>query len=205
MTRTRPDDHFIGRIAGVGTTSGTRIVVGMWHSSPLGRFVDVMVETEAGRRILLAPSQEVADYVSATYTFDEVRVQAVRWRKIDGGLRVDAHHELTLSLGVGQISALGMLLRAVPSAIATRPEWLRVIDPVARILVPGSATAGTAGSGRREFYGVTLARHITSLEGAFEGDELGALAPLSPPVRFGFASSPTAPTLVDVTTTIRHG
>lgn len=205
MTRTRPDDHFVGRIAGVGTTSGTRIVVGMWQSSPLGRFVDVMIETKAGRRILLAPSQEVADYVSATYTFDEVRVQTVTWAKIDGGLRVNAEGELALTLGVGQISGLGMLLRAVPRPIATRPGWLRLIDPVARILVPGSATAGTAGSGRREFYGVTLARHITALSGSFGGNDLGTLAPLTPAVRFGFASSPATPTLVDVTTTIRHG
>lgn len=201
------DERFVGRIAGVGATSGTRLVVGMWHDSPLGSFVDVMVETGAGRRILLAPSDEVAAYVGGTYAFDEVRVQPVAWRKVDGGLRVTAGSSgaadvLDLTLSIGAISGLGMLLRAVPRAIATRPGWLRLINPVARILVPGSATAGTAGQGRREYYGVTLARHVTALTASFEGQDLGALARLWPPVRFGFGSAPASPSLVDVTTTI---
>jgi hypothetical protein len=131
-------------------------------------------------------------------------VQPVAWRKVDGGIRVTADGLLDLRLGIGPISGLGMLLRAVPRAFATRPGWLRLIDPVARILVPGSATAGTAGGGSREFYGVTLARRVASLEARFEGQDLGALARLWPPVRFGFGSAPAAPSLVDVTTTIRH-
>lgn len=197
------DLRFVGRIAGVGTLSGTRFVVGMWRESPLGTFADVMVETGAGRRILLAPSSEVADFIRTTYSFDEVRVLPVSWRKIDGGIRVTAGDNLDLRLTIGSISPLGMLLRAVPAAFATRPGWLRLVDPVARVLVPGSATAGTAGGGRREFYGVTLARRITALQANFEGEDLGALARLWPPVRFGFGSAPAAPTLVDVTTTIR--
>lgn len=196
-------ERFVGRIAGVGTASGTRLVVGMWRESPLGNFADVMVETGEGRRILLAPSPDVAEYIAATYTFDEVRVQDVSWRKIDGGIRVTAEGVLDLRLSIGAISGLGMLLRLVPRAFATRPGWLRLIDPVARILVPGSATAGTAGGGRREYYGVTLARHVTALTATFEGQDLGALARLWPPVRFGFGSAPSSPSLVDVTTTIR--
>jgi len=198
-----PDDRFTGRIAGVGTTSGTRIVVGMWESSPLGRFADVMVEDEAGHRLLLAPSEAVAEYVSATYSFDEVRVVPVAWRRVDGGLRVTAG-ELDVRLTIGGISALGMLLRLVPRRIATRPGWLRLVDPVARVLVRGARTAGTAGGGRREFYGVTLARHVTALAAHDGGRDLGALAPLSPPVRFGFGSAPAQPSLVDVVSTIRR-
>ena len=49
--------RFAGRIAGVGSTSGVRVVVGHWHSSPLGAFADVMVETASGHRVLLAPSR----------------------------------------------------------------------------------------------------------------------------------------------------
>ncbi len=209
MTPRPPDDRFTGRIAGLGTRTaagpGPRIVVGMWNDSPLGRFVDVMIETEEGHRILLAPRDDVADYVASTFTFDEVRVLPVAWRKIDGGLGVRAGDTLDIEVGIGTITPLGMLLRAVPRGIATRPGWLTVIDPVARILVPGAATAGTAGRGRREFYGVTLARRIVSLAGRFEAQELTGLAPLTPPVRFGFGSAPAAPSLVDVTTTIRPG
>jgi hypothetical protein len=197
------DLRFVGRIAGVGTTSGTRFVVGLWRESPLGSFTDVMVETREGRRILLAPSTETADFIASTYTFDEVRIVPVSARRVDGGIRVCAEGALELRLWIGTVSGLGMLLRLVPRAFATRPLWLRLIDPVARILVPGAATAGTAGGGRREFYGVTLARHVTALEATFDGQDQGALARLWPPPRFGFGSAPASPSLVDVTTTIR--
>jgi hypothetical protein len=57
---------FRGEIAGVGGESGVRVVVGRWHTSPLGSFADVMVATAEGRRILLAPNDEVAEFVGAT-------------------------------------------------------------------------------------------------------------------------------------------
>jgi hypothetical protein len=211
MSDASPDQRFHGRIAGFGTESGTRVVVGLWNRSPLGRFVDVMVEDADGHRTLLAPSQAVADYVSSTYTFDEVRVQPVSWRGVDRTLRVSAGRDdvgggdvLDLSLGIGPVSPLGWLLRLVPRAFATRPGWLTLIDPVARLIVRGARTAGTAGGGRREYYGVTLARRIVSVDARLDGRPLGALAPLDPPVRFGFGSAPADPSLVDVTTTIRE-
>jgi hypothetical protein len=211
MSSATPDQRFHGRIAGFGTESGTRVVVGLWNRSPLGRFVDVMVEDADGHRTLLAPSQAVADYVSSTYTFDEVRVQPVSWRGVDRTLQVSAGRDdvggddvLDLSLGIGPVSPLGWLLRLVPRAFATLPGWLTLIDPVARLIVRGARTAGTAGGGRREYYGVTLARRIVSVDARLDGRPLGALAPLDPPVRFGFGSAPADPSLVDVTTTIRE-
>ena len=50
-------DRFTGRIAGVGTTSGVRVVVGRWDQSPWGGFTDVMLAQPDGLRVLLAPSQ----------------------------------------------------------------------------------------------------------------------------------------------------
>ncbi|NQX12385.1 hypothetical protein HQQ80_12165 [Microbacteriaceae bacterium VKM Ac-2855] len=193
--------RFSGRIAGFGTASGTRIVVGMWESGPLGRFGDVMLEQADGHRILFAPSDEVATFVSETYTFDEVRRVPVTWRRIDGGLAVDAG-ELRIRMRIGGISPLGRLLRAVPRAFATHPLWLRAIDPLARVLQPGARTAGSAGNGRREYYGVTDARRIVGVSVRRGDDSLGGLTRLHPPVRFGFGSAPAAPHLVDVTTTI---
>jgi hypothetical protein len=198
-----PDDRFRGRIAGFGTASGTRVVVGMWDESPLGRFADVMLEDPAGHRLLLAPSPEVADYVSSTYTFDEVQVVPVSRRRVDGGIAVTAG-DLELTLAVGRISWLGVLLRLVPRSLATRPAWLTLIDPVARVLVRGARTAGTAGGDRREYYGVTLARDLDSVTATRGGVDLGGIAPLSPPVRFGFGSAPARPSLVDVVSTIRR-
>jgi hypothetical protein len=67
--------RFRGRIAGAGSTSGVRVVVGWWHESPFGEFADAMVERADGHRLLLAPTDEVAALVSGTYVFDEVRVE----------------------------------------------------------------------------------------------------------------------------------
>ncbi|PPF87281.1 hypothetical protein C5B96_04425, partial [Subtercola sp. Z020] len=72
-------ERFEGRIAGFGTGAGARVVVGMWERSPFGRFADVMVEFGGGHRLLLAPSDAVAEYVAGTYNFDEVRVVPVRF------------------------------------------------------------------------------------------------------------------------------
>ena len=76
--------RFDGHIAGVGTTSGLRAVVGRCASSPMGAFADVMVETAEGHRVLLAPSQEVADFVATTYHFDEVRIEPVAVTDVPG-------------------------------------------------------------------------------------------------------------------------
>ena len=193
--------RFHGRIAGFGTGSGVRIVVGMWPRSPLGSFADVMVERPDGHRILLAPSQAVADFVATTYTFDEVRMVPVSYHKRGREVTVNAG-PLDVWLTVGDISPLGRLLRLVPKRLATRPAWLRLIDPVARVLVAGARTAGSAGQGRREYYGVTSARAIGGLTAHWEGDDLGGLERLHPPVTFGFGSAPASPHIVEVTTTI---
>jgi hypothetical protein len=197
----RTVSRFHGRIAGFGTGSGVRLVVGMWPRSPLGSFADVMVERADGHRILLAPSDAVAEFVGATYVFDEVRIVPVAHSRSGREITVAAG-PLNARFTIGTISPLGRLLRLVPRGLATRPGWLRLIDPVARVLVPGARTAGSAGQGRREYYGVTSARAITGLSASWDGDDLGALQRLHPPVRFGFGSAPAAPHIVEVVTTI---
>lgn len=196
-------DRFSGHIAGVGTASGTRLVIGRWDTSPFGEFTDVMMEDAAGHRTLLAPSREVADYVSATYTFDDVVLTPITSTITDGRLTVDAA-DLQVSLEIGSVTLLGRLLAVLPSRLATHPRWLALINPVASLLVKGVATAGSAGHGRTEYYGVTSARAITGATATWRGSDLGTLAPVSPPVRFGFSSAPPRPQLVAVTTTIRR-
>lgn len=196
-------DRFEGHIAGIGTGSGTRLVIGRWESSPFGPFTDVMMEDAAGHRTLLAPSQEVADYVSATYTFDDVLLVPITSALTADRLVVDTG-DLRLRAGVGGVTLLGRLLGLVPSRIATHPRWLALINPVASRLVEGVATAGSAGQGRTEYYGVTSARVITGVTVTWRGTDLGTLAPVTPPVRFGFSSAPPRPQLCSVTTTIRR-
>ncbi|WP_232678561.1 hypothetical protein [Nocardioides sp. R-C-SC26] len=199
MTQRR--DRFDGAIAGVGTTSGVRVVVGRWVRSPFGTFADVMVERADGHRLLLAPSHEVADYVAATYSFDEVRVESVTVRAEAGRWSIDAD-SLRLELAIGRRTWLGRLLVLVPGPVARAPWWCALTDPVARVLLRGVRTRGSAGGGRREWYGATGHRHVTSAVGVLDGVDLGSLAPVSPPPRFGFSSTPPTPSVTTVTTTV---
>ncbi len=195
-------DRFEGHIAGIGTASGTRLVIGRWDTSPFGAFTDVMMEDATGRRTLLAPTQEVADYVGATYSFDDVVLSPITSTLTPDRLVVDTG-DLQVLAEIGGITVLGRLLGLVPPRLATHPRWLALINPVASLLVKGVATAGSAGHGRTEYYGVTSARAILGATATRRGSDLGTLTPLTPPVRFGFSSAPSRPQLVSVTTTIR--
>ena len=199
-------DRFRGYIAGLGTASGMRLVVGHWTDSPLGAFTDVMAEDDAGVRTLLAPSEAVAEYVGSTYRFDRTVVAPVD-AQLDaadpaaGVLRVAAG-PLRLDVTLGPVTFLGRLLEHVPGPLAVSPRWLRMINPVAGLLVPGVQTAGSAGGGRREFYGVRSIRSLTGITAAWDGTDLGSLHRIEPPVKFGFSSVPATPQIVAVTTTI---
>ncbi|WP_300012553.1 hypothetical protein [Pseudonocardia sp.] len=196
------DERFDGWIAGLGTRSGLRAVVGIWPRSPLGSFTDVMVETAGGHRLLLAPSAEVAEFVAATYVFDEVRVGPVRSRTDGTRWAVDAD-PLALEFTVGGRPPLGTLLRTVPRPLARHPRWISVIDGIARRALPGVRTRGSAGGGREEFYGALDLHRITAATVHWQGTDRGGLAPVDPPVRFGFGSTPRTPALARITTVVR--
>ena len=121
---------FEGDITGVGTTSGHRLVVGRWQQSPFGAFADVMHEAPDGHRRLLAPSAEVADFIAATYEFDEIVIGPVVAERSDRRLRVEAG-DLHLTVELGGRTTLGWLLRAVPPPLAHARWWCAAIDPVA--------------------------------------------------------------------------
>jgi hypothetical protein len=200
---TRGTARFDGWIAGLGTAAGLRAVVGRWPDSPLGPFADVMVEQPDGHRVLLAPSAEVAAFVADTYGFDEVRVAPVRVAA-DGPHWSVAAGPLALRFTVGRRTALGRLLRAVPRPLATSPQWITAIDLVARAVLPGVRTRGSAGSGRREYYAALDLHRVTSASVRWDGADQGGLAPVAPPVRFGFGSTPRTPSLTRVVTFVRE-
>ena len=68
----------------------------------------------------------------------------------------------------------------------------------------GVRTRGTAGNDRREWYGATDQHRLDGVSATLGGVDLGALADVWPPVRFGFSSTPRTPSIVTVTTTIRR-
>jgi hypothetical protein len=213
--------RFRGRIAGVGSASGVRVVVGWWTESPFGRFADAMVERSDGHRVLLAPSDQVAELVSTTYTFDEVRIEPVDVDTVGdagsagsagagGPARADERWQvravsLCLDLEIGGRTPLGRLLHLVPRPVAESPTFATLADPVARVMLRGVRTRGTARAGRREYYGARDVRAVIALDGTFDGTPLGPLAPVDPPCRFGFSSTPRRPSVTTVTTTIVEG
>jgi hypothetical protein len=66
--------QFTGWIAGFGTASGHRVVVGHWQESPYGAVTDAMVEGSAGHRTLYAPAPQLAKFLTTTYRFDDFQV-----------------------------------------------------------------------------------------------------------------------------------
>ena len=196
--------RFDGWICGLGTGRGLRVVVGHWPRSPFGPFTDVMVERPDGHRLLLAPTRQVAEFVSRTYRFDEIQIGPVttsigaaeRW-SVEAG-------PLALSFDVTGRTTLGWLLSAVPRRLATATWWVATIDAVARRVLPGVRTRGTAGGGRQEFYAALDVNRIARATVAWQGVDQGGLAPVDPPVRFGFGSTPRTPSVVRIVTLVRE-
>ena len=193
--------RFDGEIFGVGTSSGVRLVVGAWAASPFGRVVDVMVEDAEGWRTLLAPRSDIADFIAATYVFDEIRVEATSLRIAADAVRVTSQ-SLELEIGVGGRTPVGRILRLVPGPLGRTRWWCRASGIPARILRPGVRTVGTARAGRREYYCAGDEHRVTTVRARWNGADLGGLRPIVPAVRFGFASTPSAPARVRITTLI---
>ncbi|WP_375483745.1 hypothetical protein [uncultured Jatrophihabitans sp.] len=193
--------RFDGSIAGIGTSSGVRLVVGMWTESPFGPIADVMIERPNGGRTLLAPHPDVGAFIAGTYRFDDVRSENVRL-DLDGDTRTVVADSLVLRFVVGRRTPAGRLLALVPRRLARARWWVRAIDPVARLVRRGVRTAGTAGGGRREWYCALDEHRVVQVQATLDGVDLGGLRRVTPPVRFGFASTPPSPSLVRVTTWI---
>jgi hypothetical protein len=143
----------------------------------------------------------VAEFVTSTYSFDEVRIGPVEYTE-RGDRRQVVAGPLECAFRVGGRGVLGFPLRAVPAPLATNRRWVTLIDAVARRVLPGVRTVGSAGNGRREFYCARDLHRITGAVVRWTGADQGGLAPVRPPVRFGFGSTPTAPSLVRITTLV---
>ncbi|QKV90542.1 hypothetical protein HUT19_01090 [Streptomyces sp. NA02950] len=193
--------RFEGWIAGTGTSSGTRIVLGHWERSPFGSFSDVMIERANGERLLLAPTRQTADFVADTYAFDTVRSVPVRV-SVEAETWTISAGQLEVRFTTGRRGPVGLALRAVPAALARRPAWSALTDVPARLLLNGVRTRGSAGGGRREWYGARDQRPIRAVSAAFEDQDLGVMASVEPPVRFGFGSVPRKPAVTRITTTV---
>jgi hypothetical protein len=111
--------------------------------------------------------------------------------------------QLQATMTVGQRGWLGLLLRTVPRLVATAPAWAALVDPLVRAMLPGVRTRGSAGGGRREWYGAWDLHPLVSVTASWRGTDLGGMTDVFPPVRFGFGSAPRRPSVVRLTTTVQ--
>jgi hypothetical protein len=193
--------QFTGWIAGVGTASGHRVVVGHWHRSPYWVVTDAMVEDPAGHRTLYAPTPQLAEFLAAAYRFHDVQIGPCRARRSGSCWTVRAGL-LQLSLTIGRRHLLSWLLWAMPATLARTTWWVGLLDLPARRLLPGVRTRGRTRDGRRQWYGAHDLHPIIAASATLDGRDLGTLRAVRPPVGFGFGSVPQRPSLVDVSTMI---
>ncbi|MGH3939684.1 MAG: hypothetical protein ACRDTG_13845 [Pseudonocardiaceae bacterium] len=194
---------FDGEIAAFGTTSGHRIVVGRWPVSPFGPIGDVMIEAPDGARLLIAPSDEVARFITDIYRFDSVQIEPIELIRQPDRLDVGTE-QLRATLTIGRRGGLGLLLRVVPRPVATTPAWATLMNPLARVILPGVRTRGSAGAGHREWYGAWDLHPLVAVTASWRDSDLGTMAEVCPPVRFGFGSPPRRPSIVRLTTTVKR-
>jgi hypothetical protein len=198
----RDREQFTGWIAGVGTDSGHRLVIGHWRRSPYGVVIDAMVEEPAGHRTLYAPTPQLAEFLSAAYRFDDVQVAVCRARRSGPGWTVEAG-PLQVSFATGRRTLLGWLLWVMPAPLARSPWWVGLLDLAARRVLAGVRTRGRTRDGRRQWYGAQDLHPIIAVDATLHGHDLGVLRAVQPPVGFGFGSVPSRPSLVHLTTTIK--
>src|ERR671910_573030 len=127
----RDREVFTGWIAGLGTDSGHRVVIGHWPRSPYGVVTDAMVQDPAGHRTLYAPTAQLANFLAAAYRFDEVRVAPCGARRSGPGWTVEAG-SMRVSFSVGRRPLLGWLLWVLPAPLTRTPWWVGLLDVAAR-------------------------------------------------------------------------
>lgn len=182
--------ELVGVIGAAGFASGDRVVIGRWSSSPVGPMVDVMWAAPDGTRTLFAPRPEVAELITAVYDFDEVEVVSITSLGSD-----DARIEVAFA--DREVRLVGGRARSIP--FPWRPAWVtRLIEaPVARLAM-GVRTYGVSSRGVREWYRSDRWRPVQEARAAVAGIDLGPLAPVDPPCRFGFSEPPRRPSITSV-------
>ena len=201
-------ERFVGCISAAAFASGDAVVVGAWAASPLGRLVDVMWVRPDGRRVLLAPTPDAAEYIAGLYDFDDVRVVPVTggW---DGAATAVEAGPLRVRIVAGRRDARSWLFALRPTALLRRPAWVRLEDVLARPFVgrliggaAGVRATGVAPGGQRECYGARDYRPAVDARLRVDGRDAGAMHDLPADLGIGLSSFPTRPAVVHVITSI---
>lgn len=198
-------------IAAAGFAAGEQVVIGLWRRSPLGAFVDVMWVRPDGERVLLAPSAEVAEYVTSLYRFERAEVVPIAGGWDGRAVDVRAGH-LHVSLEPGRRDWRSWMFAVRPMSLRRSPAWLtiedRLVAPLGGAVLGGTTgvrLAGRAPGGQREWYGIDDYRPLVRGRLTVDGRDAGALTDLRPGLGVGLSDFPTRPALAYVETLIDPG
>ena len=185
-------DVFKGRISSSGFASGDRIVVGDWKESPLGSFTDIMWARPDGHRTLIAPNQEVVDYVEGMYSFDEIKIQDITVTEKERRFTLSCE---SMDLDFSWKKGWKIPFRRSLFFIAT-------VELFFAKLFFGTKTHGTTKNNRKEWYAIDRVSNITDANATIEGKDAGGKMPMKEPCKFGFSEAPKKPSSCEVRTHI---
>ncbi len=179
---------FEGRVTSSGFPTGDKVVIGDWESSPLGPFTNLMWAKPDGTRVLIAPTQELADYVSALYSFEEVIVTPLEVSRGKNSIEI-----------ISDIGRVDMAWGWVFPLPFKRPLWFiaNIEAPFARLFF-GTKTHGVTRNGWREWYHVRGLSRLVSAEVELEGRSSNKMSKSNRRVCFGFSEPPRMPLSVRV-------
>ena len=185
-------DVFKGRISSSGFASGDRIVVGDWKESPLGSFTDIMWARPDGHRTLIAPNQEVVDYVEGMYSFDEIKIQDITV--------TEKERRFTLSCESMELDFSWKKGWKIPFRRSL--FFIATVELFFAKLFFGTRTHGTTKNNRKEWYAIDRVSNIIDANATIEGKDAGGKMPMKEPCKFGFSEAPKKPSSCEVRTHI---
>jgi hypothetical protein len=161
---------------------------------------DVMWGKPDGTRVLLAPSELVASFVSSIYDFDIIEVVRISVLELTDGFELTAG-PLSLAVTAGRPR---WIFRLRPPFLRRSLLWVRIEDAVLRRIVghlvlkgaEGVRSYGKTRTGMREWYRIDEYRPIVAALASIDGRELGALRPVHPRLGVGFSEFPQQPAVV---------
>ena len=139
-----------------------------------------------GTRVLIAPNQEIADYVTAMYSFDEVILEEVSTTMSERSIKVDCNTmELEFSWN-----------RGFPIPFKRSLLFIQTIELFFAKLIFSTRTYGITKDNRKEWYAIDRVSHITSAKANINSQNAGDFKPMREPCKFGFSEAPKNPLLV---------
>lgn len=182
------NEIFKGRVISSGFQTGDMVVIGDWRESPHGAFTNLMWAKPDGTRVLIAPSEELGDFVSSLYSFEKVIVSPMEIERTEKSIEVKCD--------LGRVYMQWGMTIPLPFS---RPRWFiaNIEAPFARLFF-GTKTHGTTRNGRKEWYHVRGLSRMKSVELELDGRSTKQMTGMAPSACFGFSNPPRMPLSVRV-------